>query len=248
MKLQPRLPFLCRAAALALGVAAGAPALAQGAPAAATAAVAPAQSTAVDKAKVSYATGVQAIRNFMKNDIPFDLDEMVRGMRDAAAGRDLAMSEKEIRLVLNALQTDLRRAMAANQKDLAEKNRRRGADFLAAYKARPGTQVLGSGVAYQVLQQGSGPKPSEGATVLVKYRGTNVDGVEFDATEDGKVAPLRVNQVIMGWRDALKQMPTGAKWEIVVPPTLAYAERGVGNTIGPNETLVFEVELVAIKP
>ena len=77
---------------------------------------------------------------------------------------------------------------------------------------------------------------------------TSIDGVEFDATEDGKTALLRVNQVIMGWREALKQMPTGAKWEIVIPPSLAYGERGVGTTIGPNETLVFEVELVAIKP
>ncbi|MBL8305629.1 MAG: FKBP-type peptidyl-prolyl cis-trans isomerase [Rubrivivax sp.] len=223
------------------------PATPAAAPAAASSPAAATPTVAANKQKVSYATGVQAIRNFMKNDVPFDLDEIVRGMRDAAAGKDLAMSEKEIRLVLNALQTDLRRAMAANQKDLAEKNRKRGAEFLAAYKAKPGVQMLANGVAYRVLQQGSGAKPSEGQTVIVKYRGANIDGVEFDATEDGKVAPLRVNQVIMGWREALKQMPTGAKWEIVIPPTLAYGERGVGAVIGPNETLVFEVELVGVK-
>lgn len=201
-----------------------------------------------NKAKLSYATGVQAVRNFTRNDIPFDADQIIRGMRDAMAGGDLAMSEKDIRLVLNALQTDLRRSMAANQKALSEKNAKRGSEYMAAYKTRPGAQILGNGVAYRVLQQGGGPKPSEAESVIVKYRGSNIDGVEFDATEDGKTAILRVNQVIMGWRESLKQMPSGAKWELVIPPNLAYGERGVGASIGPNETLVFEVELVGIKP
>ncbi|MEN9628302.1 MAG: hypothetical protein RJA10_1529 [Pseudomonadota bacterium] len=216
--------------------------------AAASAPVLQTPNLADNKAKLSYATGVQAVRNFMKNDIPFDVEQIIRGMRDAQAGGDLAMSEKDIRLVLNALQTDLRRNMAANQKALGEKNAKRGTDFITAYKAKPGAQLLGNGVAYRVLQQGSGPKPSEAQSVIVKYRGTSIDGVEFDATEDGKTAILRVNQVIMGWREALKQMPSGAKWELVIPPNLAYGERGVGTTIGPNETLVFEVELVGIKP
>ncbi|CAD5373337.1 Outer membrane protein MIP [Rubrivivax sp. A210] len=203
---------------------------------------------AENKDKVSYATGVQAVRNFVKNDIAFDIEQMIAGMRDALAGKELAMNEREIRLVLGSLQADLRRNMAANQKGLGERNLKRGSDFLAGYKGKPGTQALSNGVAYRVLQQGSGPKPSEGETVIVKYRGTNIDGIEFDGTDDGKTALLRVNQVIMGWREALKQMPSGAKWEIVIPPTLAYGERGVGTTIGPNETLVFEVELVGIKP
>lgn len=220
---------------------------AQGSAAAAPAAAASSAVPVSAKDKVSYATGVQAVRNFVKNDIPFDIDQIVRGMRDAMSGRELAMSEKEIRVVLNGLQADLRRAMAANQKELGEKNRKRGADFLAAYKAKPGVQSMSNGVAYRILQQGSGPKPSEGESVIVKYRGTSVDGVEFDATEDGKTAVLRVNQVIMGWREALKQMPSGAKWELVIPPNLAYGERGVGTSIGPNETLVFEIELVGIK-
>jgi FKBP-type peptidyl-prolyl cis-trans isomerase len=223
---------------------------AQATPAAKPAASAPALQTpnlADNKAKLSYATGVQAVRNFSRNGIAFDAEQIILGMRDAMAGGDLAMSEKEIRLVLNALQVELRRNMAANQKELAEKNNKRGGEFLAAYKAKPGVQTLSNGVAYKVLQQGSGAKPSDGQTVIVKYRGTTIDGVEFDATEDGKSALLRVNEVIMGWREALKQMPSGAKWEIVVPPALAYGERGVGTTIGPNEVLVFEMELVGIK-
>lgn len=214
---------------------------------AAPAAAASAPALATHKDRVSYATGVQAVRNFAKNDIPYDIDLIVKGMRDAAAGRDLMLSEKDLRATLTALTKDLRRSMVANQKELAERNMKRGTEFMAAYKARPGVQVLSNGTAYRVLQQGSGAKPSEGQEVIVKYRGTSTDGAEFDATEDGKTAIMKVNQVIMGWREALKQMPSGAKWEIVIPPNLAYGERGVGASIGPNETLVFEVELVGIK-
>jgi FKBP-type peptidyl-prolyl cis-trans isomerase FklB len=200
-----------------------------------------------DKAKLSYATGVVSVRNFMKNGIDYDLDSIVRGMRDAQAGKDLALSEKEMRLVMNQLQTDLRRSMAANRKELLDKNRQRGADFLAGYKAKPGVKVLSNGVAYQVLKAGTGPKPTELDSVVVHYRGALIDGTEFDASEEGQNSTLRMNQVIMGWREALKQMPVGSKWEIVIPPMLAYGERGVGDAIGPNETLVFDVELFEIK-
>ena len=199
------------------------------------------------KEQISYATGVTAIRNFSKNDVAYDIELIIQGMRDAAAGRDLVMSEKEVRIAMNSLQSDLRRSMAANQRELSEKNRKRGSDFITTYRSKPDAQVMSNGVAYRVLKAGSGAKPAESDSVQVKYRGTSIDGVEFDATENDKAATLRVNQVIMGWREALKLMPTGSKWEIVVPTTLAYGERGVGNVIGPNETLVFEVELVGIK-
>lgn len=242
---------LAALSAAALGLSLLAPAAAQSPAAsspAAPAAAASAPALASHKDRVSYATGVQAVRNFAKNDIPYDIDLIVKGMRDAAAGRDLQLSEKDLRTTLTALTKDLRRSMVANQKELSDRNLKRGSEYMAAYKAKPGVQSLGNGTAYRVLQQGSGPKPSEGQEVIVKYRGTTIDGTEFDATEDGKTAILRVNQVIMGWREALKQMPSGAKWEVVIPPNLAYGERGVGANIGPYETLVFEVELVGIKP
>lgn len=210
------------------------------------AAAAPASAMS-DKERLSYATGVVSVRNFTRNDIAFDIDAIVRGMRDAMAGKELALSEKEIRLVMNQLQTDLRRSMASNRKDLLDKNRQRGADFVAAYKARPDVQSLGNGIAYRVLQPGTGARPTEQDTVEVKYRGSLTDGTEFDATAEGRTAMLRMNSVIMGWREALKQMPVGSKWQIVVPHQLAYGERGAGDMIGPNETLVFDVELVAIK-
>lgn len=214
------------------------------APAPAAAASAPQMS---EKAKLSYATGVVSIRNFTKNGIDYDLDTIVRGMRDAQAGKELELSEKDIRVVMNQLQTDLRRAMANNRKALMEKNRQKGADYLAAYKAKPGVQTLSSGVAYRVLKAGTGPKPTDQDTVVARYRGALIDGTEFDATPDDKTALLKVNAVIMGWREALKQMAVGSQWELVIPAPLAYGDRGVGDAIGPNETLVFNVELVDIR-
>lgn len=199
------------------------------------------------KEQMSYASGVSAIRNFTKNDVAVDIELMVQGMRDALAGKPLMMTEKQMTASMNQLQTDLRRSMAANQRELADKNRKRGLEFLAAYKQKPGAQTLKNGVTYQVLTPGTGPKPIETDTVVTRYRGTNIDGVEFDATLADKTSTLRVSQLIMGWREAVRQMPVGSKWQIVVPSPLAYGERGVGGVIGPNETLVYEVELLEIK-
>ncbi len=199
------------------------------------------------QAQISYATGVITVRNFAKNGVAFDSELMIQGMRDALAGVALAMTEKEIRLAMSALQTDLRRAQVANQRELGEKNIKVGREFLSAYKARPGVQTLGNGVMFRELRPGVGVKPAETDAVLVKYRGMLIDGTEFDATEGEAGATLRMSQAIVGWREALKMMPVGAKWEIVIPHMLAYGERGVGQTIGPNETLIFEVDLIGIK-
>ena len=200
-----------------------------------------------NKEQISYATGVMAIRNFTKNDVAFDIELMIQGMRDALAGKELKMNDREIRSAMQGLQIDLRRTMANSQRELSDKNRKRGAEYLAAYKAKPDVKALSNGVLYRVLKAGDGPKPLESDTVVTRYRGANIDGVEFDATLEGKTSLMRVNQLIMGWREALKQMPVGSKWEIVVPSQLAYAERGVGEVIGPNEVLVFDLELLEIK-
>jgi FKBP-type peptidyl-prolyl cis-trans isomerase FklB len=199
------------------------------------------------KDDMSYASGVMAVRNFTKNDVAFDIELMIQGMRDALAGKELKMSELDIRLAMNRLKDELRRSMAANQRELADKNRKRGIEYMSAFKAKPDVKFMSSGVAYRVLKAGDGPKPHETDTVVTRYRGANIDGVEFDATLEGKTSTLRLSQVIMGWREALKQMPVGSKWEVVVPAPMAYGERGVGDMIGPNETLVFDVELLEIK-
>jgi FKBP-type peptidyl-prolyl cis-trans isomerase FklB len=188
-----------------------------------------------------------AVRNFTKNDVAFDIELMIQGMRDAQAGKELLMNDREVRSAMQGLQIDLRRTMATSLRELSDKNRKRGAEYLAAYKAKPDVKAMSNGVLYRVVKAGDGPKPVESDTVITRYRGTSIDGVEFDATLEGKTSTLRVNQVIMGWREALKQMPVGSKWEVVVPSALAYGERGVGDVIGPNEVLVFDVELLEVK-
>ncbi len=119
--------------------------------------------------------------------------------------------------------------------------------ILEEYKAQKGVLALPSGVLYKVIKEGDGKKPLESDMVEVNYRGTLINGKEFDATEPGHPANLKVSALIAGWKQALSMMPVGSKWHIVIPSALAYGERGVGNDIGPNEVLVFDVELVAIK-
>lgn len=200
------------------------------------------------KEQVSYATGVTTVRNMQKQGVAFDLDLIIRGMRDSLTTDKLALSEKEIRQAMSSLMADVRRNQAANQRALGEKNLRRGNEFREQFSKQEGVTKLPNGVLYRVIKQGNGAKPGELDTVMVKYRGATVLNQEFDATEGDKPVPLRMSQTIMGWREALKQMPVGSKWEIVIPPNLAYGERGVGDMIGPQETLVFDAELVDIKP
>jgi FKBP-type peptidyl-prolyl cis-trans isomerase FklB len=200
------------------------------------------------KDQVSYATGVTTVRNMQKQGIAFDLDLVIRGMRDSLTTDKLAMSEKEIRQAMSSLMADVRRNQAANQRALGEKNLRRGNEFRDQFSKQDGVVKLPNGVLYRVIKQGQGPKPGELDTVMVKYRGATVLNQEFDATEGDRPVPLRMAQTIVGWREALKQMPVGSRWEVVIPPNLAYGDRGVGDMIGPHETLVFDVELVDIKP
>jgi FKBP-type peptidyl-prolyl cis-trans isomerase FklB len=217
-------------------------------PAEAQAEALPKGSLKTPKDAMSYATGVMTVRNFNKNNIQFDPDLVAQGMRDALSGKPLALTEKEIRAVLNNLQTDLRRAQVSNRRVLAEQNLRNGLAFQAEFKKKPGVKALPNGILYRVISDGTGAKPLETDSVVVKYRGTQIDGTEFDATEEGKTATIRLQQGIVGWREAIKQMPVGSHWEVIIPAGLAYSDRGVGEIIGPNETLVFDVELVAIKP
>jgi len=128
-----------------------------------------------------------------------------------------------------------------------EDNKKKGEAFLQANKAKEGVVALPNGLQYKVLKAGDGRKPLESDMVLCHYRGTLLDGTEFDSTEAERPATLKVSALINGWKEALKLMPAGSKWQLAIPPQLAYGERGVGGDIGPNETLLFEVELVAIK-
>lgn len=198
------------------------------------------------KDKMSYATGVMTARQMTKNDVPFDVDLIIQGLRDGLAGGDIRMPEKELKIVLQSMSADIAKKMNNERQVKASLNRERGVIFQNEYKAKPGVTVLPGNLMYRVLKEGKGDKPSELGTVVVKYRGTLIDGTEFDATPEGKTATIKLENVITGWREALKRMPAGSTWEVVVPTTMAYSTRGAGSSIGPNETLVFNIELVAV--
>ena len=198
--------------------------------------------------KVNYGIGVEVVRNFKSQGIDFDLDMVMKGMKDGLSGK-LLVSEKELRKTMTDFQSELRQKQATNKKFAALENRKKGEAFLAENRTRDGVVTLPSGLQYKILKASDGKKPTDIDTVLCNYRGTLIDGTEFDNTlETGKAMSFKVSEgVIPGWREALKLMPVGSKWLFFIPPQLAYGERGAGRSIGPNETLIFEVELLAIK-
>jgi FKBP-type peptidyl-prolyl cis-trans isomerase FklB len=197
------------------------------------------------KDKMSYSTGVMTARQLTKNDVPFDVELIVQGLRDGLAGGEIRISEKELKVVLQSMSADIAKKMNNERQVKASINRERGVIFQNDYKTKPGVTVLPGNLMYRVIKEGKGDKPGELGTVVVKYRGTLVDGSEFDATPEGKTATIKLTDVITGWKEALKRMPAGSTWEVVVPTAMAYSTRGAGN-IGPNETLVFTIELVAV--
>jgi FKBP-type peptidyl-prolyl cis-trans isomerase len=199
------------------------------------------------KDAVSYALGVDIARNFKKQELDVDPELLMRGVRDGLAGGKLLVSEKELRSLMGELQNEMRKQAVLSRRIASGDNKKKGAEFLAANRGRDGVVALPSGVQYKVLKTGDGRKPSDADTVECYYRGTLIDGTEFDGTDAGKPAQLKVTQLVAGWREAVKLMPAGSKWQIFIPGQLAYGERGLGNDIGPNEALVYEVELLAVK-
>jgi FKBP-type peptidyl-prolyl cis-trans isomerase FklB len=195
---------------------------------------------------ISYAVGVTTARNLMKDGVDIDPAIVFKGMQDAMGGGRTVISERDIRSAMNGLVGEMRQKMALNRKDLEENNRKKGDEYRTALAKQPGVVKLPSGVLYKSAVEGKGAKPGDTDSVLVNYKGTLISGVEFDGNADGKPVTLKVDQLILGWKEALKLMPTGSRWTIVIPPQMAYGARGVGSDIGPNETLVFDVELVAI--
>jgi FKBP-type peptidyl-prolyl cis-trans isomerase FklB len=200
-----------------------------------------------EKEKLSYSIGASIGKNLKNESAEIDMAVMIEGIKASLGSDPVLLTEKEIRQIMGDYQTQLRqRAQVKKQLALTD-NKKKGDAFLADYKIQKGVQALPNGVLYKVLREGLGKKPLESDMVEVNYRGALTNGVEFDATEAGKPANLKVSSLIVGWKQALSVMPVGSKWQIVIPPALGYGERGVGNDIGPNEVLVFDLELLAIK-
>jgi FKBP-type peptidyl-prolyl cis-trans isomerase FklB len=200
------------------------------------------------KDKESYSLGYQFGQSFKEQGVEINLDIYASGIKDAFGGKEPKMSQEEIRATLTSLQ---QRLMASRQKELKEKgakNLEDGKKFLAENKKKEGIKTLPSGLQYKVLTQGSGKMPKAEDTVTVNYKGTLIDGTEFDSSyKRGQPATFQVKGVIKGWTEALQLMKEGSKWQLFIPPELAYGERGAGRDIGPNSTLIFEVELLSIK-
>ncbi len=201
------------------------------------------------KDKLSYAIGMNIGRGLHRDNVDIDPNLLLRGLKDAMSGGRTLMTEEQAQATIVELQNQMRQKMQAEQQQAAETNKKDGDAFLTANKSKPGVTALPSGLQYKILKEGTGPKPTAADTVACNYRGTFIDGKEFDssAQHGDKPATFPVTGVIKGWTEALQLMPVGSKWQLFVPPDLAYGARGAGGTIGPNQTLIFEVELVSIE-
>jgi FKBP-type peptidyl-prolyl cis-trans isomerase FklB len=218
-------------------------------PATATPAAAP---LTTRKQKFSYALGMNIGSglgsNLKKQSVEVDWNLVAQGMKDAAAGSKTRLTDDEAKAVLNEVQTEVQKKAQEKMKEAADKNKADGEAFLAANKSKPGVVTLPSGLQYKILTAGTGPKPSATDSVVCNYRGTLVNGTEFDSSYKRKEpATFGVGQVIKGWTEALQLMPVGSKWQLFIPSSLAYGERGEPRGgIEPNATLIFEVELLSI--
>jgi len=240
-----------------------APAKAPAAPPAKAPAAAPAQSTSgqssgqapslapgfkTQKEKVSYAIGMEMGKGVKTQGIDVDPTIMTQGLKDGLSGAKPQMSEDELRQVITALQQEIRQKQIQAQEAAATENKTKGEAFLAENAKKDGVVALPDGLQYKILTAGQGKKPLKSDTVLCNYKGTFVDGTEFDSSaKAGKPVPFEVKNVIPGFREILQLMPVGSKWQVFVPSSLAYGERGAGGVIGPNATLIFEVEVVSIE-
>jgi len=201
------------------------------------------------KDKASYSIGYDIGETFKKQKIELNIDALVAGLKEAVAGKDAAMPKEEREKTLQAFQKEMMEKQLAASKEAATKNTAEGEKFLAENKKKEGVKTTASGLQYKVLKEGSGASPKETDTVVTNYKGTLIDSTEFDSSfKRNEPATFPVNRVIKGWTEALQLMKPGAKYQLFIPAALAYGERGAGQLIGPNATLIFEVELLSIKP
>jgi FKBP-type peptidyl-prolyl cis-trans isomerase FklB len=201
-----------------------------------------------EKDKLSYAMGMDLGNQLKTRSMDIDPAVFGRGLKDALSGSKTLLTEDEAKAIITELQKAMMAKQAEAAKALAERNKQEGDAFLAANKAKAGVVTLPSGLQYRALTTGTGKMPTIDDTVVCQYRGTLVGGKEFDSSyKRGQPATFPVKGVIKGWTEVLQLMPVGSKWQVVIPSNLAYGERGAGADIGPNATLIFEIELVAIK-
>ena len=199
------------------------------------------------KDKVSYIIGLDIGANLKKQAVDINPDVLLKGVKDALSGNKPSLTEEEIKSTIAAFQKEMKEKQEEMMKKAGEKNKKEGEVFLAGNKKKEGVVILPSGLQYKVIKNGSGKKPKLTDMVTTNYKGTLIDGTEFDSSyKRGQPASFQVNGVIAGWTEALQRMEEGAKWQLFVPSQLAYGERGAG-PIGPHATLIFEVELISVQ-
>jgi FKBP-type peptidyl-prolyl cis-trans isomerase FklB len=200
------------------------------------------------KDKISYSIGMDIGNNLKRQSVDIDPDILAQGIKDTFSGGKTLLTEQEFHDTMTAFQKEFRAKQIERTKELAEKNKKEGEAFLAENKKKEGVITLPSGLQYKVIKEGTGNTPKLEDTVTVNYRGALIDGTEFDSSyRRGQPATFPVKGVIGGWTEALQLMKVGSKWQLFIPPALAYGERGAGRDIGPNATLVFDIELLSIK-
>jgi FKBP-type peptidyl-prolyl cis-trans isomerase FklB len=200
-----------------------------------------------DKEKISYSIGMDIGGNLKRGAVEVDPDILAKGLKDSYGGGKTLLTEDQARQAIEGFQKTLMAKKAEAMQKLSEKNKVEGEKFLAENAKKEGVKSLPSGLQYKVITPGTGKSPKATDTVTTHYKGTLIDGTEFDSSyKRGQAAVFPVNGVIAGWTEALQLMKVGDKWQLFIPPDLAYGERGAG-PIGPNATLIFDVELVSVK-
>ena len=200
------------------------------------------------KDRLSYSIGLDVGNALKRQGVDVDMDVMMRGVKDALSGGKKLLTDEEVRQTMTEFTKELAAKRAEETKKVGEENKKAGEAFLAANKKKAGVKTLPDGLQYKIITEGKGEMPKATDTVTVNYKGTFIDGKEFDSSyKRGKPATFAVKGVIPGWTEALQMMKVGSKWELFIPSSLAYGERGAGGVIGPDQTLIFEVELLSVK-
>ena len=199
------------------------------------------------KTKASYAIGLTIGRSMKKQGVDIDAKLLAKGLMDVFSDAKPLLTDKEVEAVIEEFQNEINAKLAAAAKVASEKNKKDGEEFLAANKKKEGVQTLPSGLQYKVIKEGNGKTPKATDEVTTHYKGTLIDGTEFDSSyKRGQPATFPVDGVIPGWTEALQKMKVGAKWQLFIPSNLGYAERGSPPVIGPNSTLIFDIELLEV--